>query len=63
MTILLVALERHGELALRKAQYSLVARRQLLQMSAATIDRYLAPAHAQDPLRVSVYSPGRGRQK
>lgn len=51
MTILLDALERHGELVAGKARYSVAVRAELEAMSAATIDRYLAPARAKDPLR------------
>ncbi|MEX0914113.1 MAG: hypothetical protein WDZ57_04090 [Demequina sp.] len=45
------ALERHGELAFDKAYYSAQVREELLAMSAASIDRYLAPARHKDPLR------------
>jgi len=52
------ALERHGELALEApgrldphGRYSPAVRAELLSMSAATIDRYLAPARASDQLR------------
>ena len=45
------ALERHGELVAGKDRYSDVVRGELLAMSAATLDRYLAPARAKDPLR------------
>lgn len=51
MSLLLDALERHGELVFGKARYSPEVRAELLQMSPATIDRYLAPARAKDPLR------------
>lgn len=51
MTALLDALERHGELIPGKARYSEAVRAELTTMSAATIDRYLAPARARDPLR------------
>jgi hypothetical protein len=51
MPALLDALERHGELVPGKARYSPGVRGELLQMSAATIDRYLVPARAEDPLR------------
>ncbi|EPR76201.1 hypothetical protein ADILRU_1532 [Leifsonia rubra CMS 76R] len=46
MPALLDALERHGELVPGKVRYSPKGRGELLQMSAATIDRYLAPARA-----------------
>lgn len=38
------ALERHGELSFGQARYSSEVRAELLAMSAAMIDRYLAPA-------------------
>lgn len=50
MSLLLDALERHGELVAGKARYSSQVRGELEAMSAATIDRYLAPARAKDPL-------------
>jgi len=51
MPSLLEALERHGELVHGKARYSPQVRTELEAMSAATIDRYLAPARARDPLK------------
>ncbi|MEJ1090055.1 transposase family protein [Microbacterium sp. Mu-80] len=51
MADLLDALERHGELVPGKDRYSPVVRAELLAMSPATIDRYLAPAKETDPLR------------
>jgi len=48
---LLDALERHGELVDGADRYSPEVRAELLGMSAATIDRYLAPARASDALR------------
>ena len=51
MEDLLDSLERHGELVFSKARYSPEVRSELLSMSAATIDRYLAPARQKDPLR------------
>lgn len=52
------AQERHGELALQgsgrldpQGRYSPEVRAELLSMSAATIDRYLAPAKATEQLR------------
>jgi hypothetical protein len=48
---LLDALERHGELVCGKRRYSRAVRGELEVMSAATIDRYLAPVKARDPLR------------
>lgn len=50
MPTLLDALERHGELVDGKRRYSPAVRTELELMSAATIDRYLAPARARDPL-------------
>jgi transposase InsO family protein len=44
------ALERHGELVPGVARYSTQVRAELLAMSAATIDRYLAPAKAKDAI-------------
>lgn len=44
------ALERHGELVPGQARYSSEVRAELLAMSAATIDRYLAPAKANDQI-------------
>jgi transposase InsO family protein len=59
MPALLDALERHGELVYGRARYSLQVRAELLGMSAATIDRYLAPARAKDPLHgVAATRPG-----
>lgn len=51
MPVLLNALERHGELVAGKARYSPQVRSELLAMSAATIDRYLAPARQKDALQ------------
>lgn len=51
MRLQLDALERHGELVPGKRRYSGEVRAELLAMSAATIDRYLAPARARDPIR------------
>ena len=44
-------LERHGELVFGEHRYSPVVRAELLAMSAASIDRYLAPAKATDQIR------------
>ena len=44
-------MERHGELRAGQARYSPEVRAELEAMSPATIDRYLAPARAKDPLR------------
>lgn len=46
MATQLEALERHGELVDGQRGYSRAVRSELLSMSAATIDRYLAPARA-----------------
>ena len=43
-------LERHGELMFGKSRYSPKVRAELLTMSAATIDRYLAGAKAKDAI-------------
>lgn len=51
METLLGALERHGELVFGKTRYSPEVRAELLAMSPATIDRYLQPVRARDPLR------------
>jgi hypothetical protein len=51
MPALLDALERHGELVDGRRRYSRAVRAELETMSAATIDRYLAPVKARDPLR------------
>ncbi|MDJ1372813.1 transposase [Gulosibacter molinativorax] len=51
MPLQLDALERHHELVHGQQRYSPDVREELLAMSAATIDRYLAPARASDPLR------------
>ena len=50
MGIQLDGLERHGELALGVDGYDDEVRQELLAMSAATIDRYLAPARAKDAI-------------
>ncbi|MDR2253924.1 MAG: ATP-binding cassette domain-containing protein [Bifidobacteriaceae bacterium] len=51
MEALVANLERHGHLVPGEARYSAEVRAELLAMSPATIDRYLAPAKARDPLR------------
>lgn len=51
MDDLLDSLEHHDELTFGKGRYSPEVRAELLVMSPATIDRYLAPAKATDPLR------------
>lgn len=45
------ALERHGELVHGKGRYSPAVREELLSMSAASIDRYLAPVKAKDQVK------------
>ena len=50
MGIQLDGLERHGELSFGRDRYSPQVRDELLSMSAATIDRYLAPARAKDQI-------------
>lgn len=51
-------LERHGELVFGEDRYSPGVRAELLAMSAASIDRYLAPAKATDQVRgVSTTKP------
>lgn len=53
------AMEAEGALVPGADRYSLAVRAELLAMSAATIDRYLAPARARDPLRgKSTTKPG-----
>ena len=51
MRLQLDGLERHGELVAGEGRYSPGVREELLAMSAATIDRYLAPARAKDQVR------------
>jgi hypothetical protein len=51
MPVLLDWLERHGELIYGQDRYSPAVRAELLSMSAATIDRYLAPAKATDQIK------------
>lgn len=51
MALQLMLLESHGEFVLGKAGYSAMVRDELIAMSAATIDRYLTPTRASDPLR------------
>src|SRR3954467_3855514 len=50
MRLQLDSLQRHDELAFGRDRYSLAVRTELLKMSAATIDRYLAPAKAKDQI-------------
>ena len=58
MRIQLDGLERHGELLDGVDRYSPAVREELLTMSAASIDRYLAPAKASDQIRgVSTTKP------
>lgn len=59
MEDLLEALEAHGELVAGRDRYCPDVRSELLAMSPATIDRYLAPARAKDPLHgKSATKPG-----
>ncbi|MCZ4142356.1 integrase, partial [Escherichia coli] len=59
MELQLMLLETHGELVPGKGGYSDGVRDELLAMSPATIDRYLAPARAKDPLRgITTTTPG-----
>jgi hypothetical protein len=51
MQLQLAGLERHGELLDGAERYSDAVRRELLSMSAATIDRYLKGAKATDQVR------------
>lgn len=51
MTDWLDAMEAEGSLVVGQNRYSLEVRAELQAMSAATIDRYLAPARAKDPIR------------
>ena len=51
MCLQLDGLERHGELVDGVDRYSPAVRRELLAMSAASIDRYLKPAKATDQIR------------
>ena len=58
MQLQLAGLERHGELVDGADRYSDQVRRELLAMSAASIDRYLAGAKATDQIRgVSTTKP------
>ncbi|MEI2717519.1 MAG: transposase family protein [Candidatus Nanopelagicales bacterium] len=51
MRIQLDLLERHGELVVDTDRYSAAVREELLAMSSASIDRYLAPVKASDQIR------------
>lgn len=51
MGLLLTQLEDHGEFVDGRGRYSALVRAELLSMSPATIDRYLAAAKAKDPVR------------
>jgi transposase InsO family protein len=51
MALQLAALERHGELVDGRDRYSARVRAELLEMSSATIDRYLRPAKARDQVK------------
>jgi len=48
---LLANLEAHGHLVFGDERYGVAVRGELIAMSAATIDRYLAPTKAREPLR------------
>jgi hypothetical protein len=50
MALQLDGLQRHDELAFGRDRYSPAVRAELLEMSAATIDRYLASAKAKDQI-------------
>lgn len=59
MELQLMLLEAHGELVPGTGGYSDRVCDELLAMSPATIDRYLAPARAKDPLRgITTTTPG-----
>ena len=59
MELQLMLLETHGELVPGKAGYSSAVCDELIAMSAATIDRYLEPVRAKDPLRgITSTTPG-----
>jgi hypothetical protein len=51
MAVQLDGLERHGELVFGCGRYGPAVREELLAMSAASIDRYLAPAKAKDQVK------------
>jgi len=51
MRLNLDLLEVHGECVIGRSDYSTKIRQELLSMSAATIDRYLAPARRKNTLR------------
>ena len=51
MRVQLDGLERHGELVVGVDRYDASVRQELLGMSGATIDRYLAPARARDAIK------------
>jgi hypothetical protein len=51
MHLQLDGLERHGELVFGENRYSRAVREELLVISGASIDRYLAPAKARDAIR------------
>lgn len=59
MELNLILLEAHGELVPGRGRYSDQVANELLAMSPATIDRYLAPTRAKDPLRgITTTTPG-----
>jgi transposase InsO family protein len=51
MRDVLANLEAHGRLAIGEGRYTVEVKDELVRMSAATIDRYLAPTRAQGPIR------------
>lgn len=51
MATLLDGLERHGELVQGQGRYTPAVRAELLEMSPATIDRYLKPAREKDQVK------------
>ncbi len=51
MQVQLDGLQRHGELVLGVDRHEAAVRAELLGMSGASIDRYLAPARARDAIK------------
>ena len=59
MEPILVNLEAHGHLTIGEDRYTAEVKTELLIMSSATIDRYLAPTRRQGPIRgISATKPG-----
>ena len=59
MPEVLANLEAHGHLAVGEDRYTAEVKDELLTMSAATIDRYLAPTRARGPMRgIGATKPG-----